>query len=137
MKTKCLCGSGLIFEKCCGQYLDNNEIAPSAEALMRSRYVAYALQREDYLLATWHISTRPLSLQEVNEIATEWLGLEVKKPVAHLAKAENLNNPNKANVEFIARFKIGSGRAERLHEISKFVQEDGRWFYVDGKILGD
>jgi SEC-C motif domain protein len=143
MKAKCLCGSGLGFEKCCGQYVDNNEIAPTAEALMRSRYVAYALQREDYLLNTWHISTRPVTLQEVNEIPTKWLGLEVKKSIAHLANAENLNDPNnvndpdKATVEFVARFKIGGGHAERLHEISRFVREEGRWFYVDGKILGD
>ncbi len=104
---------------------------------MRSRYVAYALQREDYLLATWHISTRPVTLQGINEVPTKWLGLEVKKPIAHLAKTENSGGLNKATVEFIARFKIGGGRAERLHEISKFVQEDGQWFYVDGKILGD
>ena len=62
---------------------------------------------------------------------------------AHLANAENLNDPNnihdpnKATVEFVARFKISGGRAERLHEISRFVREEGRWFYVDGKILGD
>ena len=110
---------------------------------MRSRYVAYALQREDYLLATWHISTRPASLQEINEVPTKWLGLEVKKPIAHLSNAKNvddpnnINDPNKATVEFVARFKIGGGRAERLHEISRFVREEGRWFYVDGKILGD
>ncbi len=110
---------------------------------MRSRYAAYTKLREDYLLATWHISTRPVTLQEINEVPTKWLGLEVKMAIAHLANTENLNDPNnihdpnKATVEFVARFKIGGGRAERLHEISIFVREEGRWFYVDGKVLGD
>ena len=143
MKIGCICGNAVGYEKCCGRYLDHDEIAPTAEALMRSRYAAYTLQREDYLLDTWHISTRPVALQAVNEVPTKWLGLDVKKPVAHLANAKNLNDPNnihdpnKATVEFVARFKIGGGRAERLHEISRFVREEGRWFYVDGKILGD
>jgi SEC-C motif domain protein len=57
--------------------------------------------------------------------------------VENLNDPDNVNDPNKATVEFVARFKIGGGRAERLHEISRFVREEGRWFYVDGKILGD
>lgn len=110
---------------------------------MRSRYTAYTQLRDDYVLATWHHSTRPITLLEINKVPTTWLGLDVKKPIAHLANAENLNDPNnkmdrnKATVEFVARFKIGGGRAQRLHEISRFVREDGHWFYMDGKILGD
>lgn len=143
MKTSCICGNDVAYEKCCGLYLDDNEIAPTAEALMRSRYTAYTQLRDDYVLATCHHSTRPITLLEINEVPTTWLGLDVKKPIAHLANAENLNDPNnkmdrnKATVEFVARFKIGGGRAQRLHEISRFVREDGHWFYMDGKILGD
>ena len=58
----CSCGSGRAYAECCGRYLDGGEPPATAEQLMRSRYTAYALAREDYLLATWHASTRPSAL---------------------------------------------------------------------------
>ncbi len=91
---------------------------------MRSRYSAYVLRLEDYLLATWHASTRPAALDFGSEAPPKWLGLEVK---AHAASHDT------ATVEFVARCRVG-GRAQRLHEISRFLREDGRWFYVDGVI---
>jgi SEC-C motif-containing protein len=91
---------------------------------MRSRYTAYVLALEPYLLATWHISTRPPHIDLAAEARIRWLGLEVKR---HLS-----NGPDSAIVEFVARYKI-AGRAQRLHETSRFVREDGRWFYLDGK----
>lgn len=94
---------------------------------MRSRYSAYVLGREDYLLATWHASTRPVALDLAASPRPKWLGLEVK---AHLPAGDA------ATVEFVARFKTG-GRAQRMHEISRFVREDGRWYYVDGVIGGE
>lgn len=102
--------------------------APSAEALMRSRYVAYTLGCNDYLLVTWHLSTRPVTLDEVGKVETKWLGLEVKR------HEYNLQEPDRALVEFVARYKV-SGRAYRLHELSRFVREGEQWFYVDGDIL--
>ncbi len=119
----CPCGSNKIFSECCARYLDGNEPAPSAEALMRSRYTAYTLLREDYLLATWHTSTRPASLGLKDDVPTKWLGLDVKR--------HEQQDADHAIVEFVARYKV-SGRAHRLHEVSRFVHEDGRWFYVDG-----
>ncbi|BCK88269.1 hypothetical protein MIZ01_2071 [Sideroxyarcus emersonii] len=92
---------------------------------MRSRYTAYTLLREDYLLATWHPSTRPASLGLAEEVPAKWLGLEIK----HCEQQD----ADHAIVEFVARYKVG-GRAHRLHETSNFVREDGRWFYVDGVI---
>ena len=90
---------------------------------MRSRYSAFALDRTDYLLATWHASTRP-TLEE-NEPGLTWLGLAVRRhPVI---------DADHATVAFVARSKL-AGRARRLHEISRFVREDGRWFYVDGDL---
>lgn len=128
----CPCGSPKNYVQCCGRYLDDNAIAPTADALMRSRYTAYTLGREDYLLATWHTSTRPveLNLAQLNlakEVATKWLNLEVKQHTHDSA------NPQQATVEFIARYKV-NGRACRLHEISHFVREDERWFYVEGEV---
>ena len=91
---------------------------------MRSRYSAYAKGLEDYLLATWHVSTRPAVLDLTTTPQPKWLGLEVR------AKTET---DDTATVEFIARFRIG-GRAQRLHEVSRFVREEGRWYYVDGAV---
>lgn len=94
--------------------------------MMRSRYSAYVLKLEDYLLATWHPGTRPATL-ELAADNTRWLGLEVKKHAVEPADC--------ATVEFVARCKTG-GRAHRMHEISRFVREEGRWFYVEGEFPG-
>ena len=88
---------------------------------MRSRYSAFVLQQADYLRATWHVSTRPDILDF--EPDARWLGLEVRR--------HQVTGPGSAEVEFVARFRLG-GKATRLHEKSRFVREDGRWFYVDG-----
>jgi SEC-C motif-containing protein len=92
---------------------------------MRSRYTAYTFLREDYLLATWHTSTRPSSLDLAADAATKWIGLEVKR--------NEQQDAEHAIVEFVARYKV-NGRAHRLHEVSHFVRENGRWFYVDGEV---
>jgi SEC-C motif-containing protein len=121
------CGNGgSRYVDCCGRYLDGGKTPPTAEALMRSRYTAYSLGREDYLLATWTQDTRPASLGLENEPPRKWLGLEVKRQ-------EQLE-PDKAIVEFVARYKV-DGRAHRLHEISRFARETGQWFYIDGDIV--
>lgn len=92
---------------------------------MRSRYVAYALGLEAYLLDTWHPTTRPASLDLDKEPKPRWLGLSIKR--------HELQDDTHALVEFVARYKI-DGRAYRRHETSRFVRENGRWFYVDGDI---
>jgi len=97
--------------------------APTAEALMRSRYSAYVLGLEGYLLQTWHPDTRPATLNLADDIQTKWLGLQVKPFV--------ITSGNTATVEFIARYKIG-GKAERIHEVSQFERIDGRWYYLTG-----
>jgi len=126
-QTRCACDSKKNFADCCGGYIEGNTPAPSAEALMRSRYSAYTLGCEDYLLATWHPSTRPATLDRVEKVETTWLGLEVKRHEYHLQV------PDRAVVEFVARYTVG-GRAYRLHEVSRFVREGEQWFYVDGDI---
>ncbi|MDE2388949.1 MAG: SEC-C domain-containing protein [Betaproteobacteria bacterium] len=127
LKTSlCPCGSAKPYEDCCGYYLDQGETASTAENLMRSRYTAYTLKREDYLLTTWHPGTRPASLELTCETAHQWLGLTIKRHEQIAA--------DHAIVEFVARYKI-NGRAHRLHEVSRFVREETLWFYVDGDIL--
>ena len=121
--THCPCGSGRNYADCCGRW-HAGAAAPDAEALMRSRYSAYALGLHDYLLATWHPDTRPASL---DDSPTRWLGLEVKR--------HERRDDAHAVVEFVARFRV-DGRGHRLHETSRFVREDGRWYYVDGDFDG-
>ena len=118
----CPCGSGASYARCCGQLHAGAENAATAEALMRSRYSAYVLKLEDYLLATWHASHRPSELDLAAD-GSKWLGLEVK---SHQQQDEM-----HATVEFVARYRI-AGKGHRLHELSRFVREDGRWFYLDG-----
>ena len=91
---------------------------------MRSRYSAYALGLEDYLLATWHASTRPAALDLSVGPQPKWLGLEIKAQSA---------DGDHASVEFVARCRVG-WRGQRLHEISRFVREEGCWYYVDGTV---
>jgi len=110
---------------CCGPCIEEGRTAASAEVLMRSRYTAYGMLRAEYLLATWHPGTRPDSLNLPDVMAAKWTGLEVKR--------HEQQDAAHAIVEFVARYKV-NGRAHRLHEVSRFVHEDGRWFYVDGDI---
>jgi len=91
---------------------------------MRSRYTAFVLKFEAYLLATWHPTTRPTSLNLAEDPPIKWLGLQIKR-------AENVNE-NFATVEFVARYKI-AGKATRLHETSQFERIDGRWYYLTGE----
>lgn len=125
-QRRSLRGSGnKKYPDCCGRYLDGGKVATTAEELMRSRYTAYTLVREDYLLATWHPSTRPVALGLADDVTTQWLRLEVKR--------HEQQQPDRAVVEFVAYYKV-NGRAHRLHEVSRFVREAGQWFYVNGDV---
>jgi len=121
----CPCGSNKTYVDCCCRYLTGSETPATAETLMRSRYSAYTLLRDDYLLHTWHPSTRPAQLGLADDAAKKWLGLQVQR--------YEQKDADHAIVEFVARYKIG-GRAHRLHEVSRFVREDVRWFYLDGEV---
>lgn len=91
---------------------------------MRSRYTAYVLGLEDYLLKTWHPDTRPAKLGLAEEPPVKWLGLQVKH--------SERTGDDAATVTFVARYKIG-GKAERIHEISQFSRIENRWYYLSGE----
>ncbi len=91
---------------------------------MRSRYSAFVLGLADYLLASWHPGTRPAQL--TLDGGVKWLGLTIK--------AHQTTGPDTAMVEFVARSRSGGAAAQRLHETSRFVRDEGRWFYLDGDI---
>ena len=118
----CPCGSDRTLGQCCGPALAGTPAA-TAEALMRSRYSAYVLGNAEYLLATWHPRTRAPGLELNTTPPTKWLGLTVRR--------HQLTGPDSAIVEFVARYRLGGGSAVRMHEASRFVREDGRWFYLD------
>lgn len=92
---------------------------------MRSRYTAYARGLEEYVLATWHPATRPEAVPMDPEL--EWVRLEV------LETAGGGADGSTGEVEFTAHYRE-RGRADRLHERSRFVRRGGRWFYLDGTV---
>jgi len=129
----CPCGRtdsrrrALPYAQCCGRYIYHFAQcpAPDAESLMRSRYTAFVREDAAYLLATWQAAHRPAQLDF--EPGARWLGLQVR---AHLPL-----DATHAEVEFVARQRDATGRAHRLHERSRFLREQGRWYYVDGKLI--
>jgi len=125
----CPCGSGDAYTRCCGRF-HAGAPAPTPEALMRSRYSAYALQRHDYLLQTWHPTTRPADLGDPDQARTKWIGLQVRRAQTLPADAQGREC---GLVAFVARYRVGS-RGYRLEECSRFVREDGRWFYLAGEV---
>lgn len=122
----CHCGQPLPYEQCCGRY-HAGALPAEAVQLMRSRYSAFVLRLEPYLLQTWAHGTRPASLDLSGDDGVKWLGLQV------LAAAAGQVGDEAGTVEFVARYKVG-GRACRLHETSRFCREDGAWRYVDGDL---
>lgn len=89
---------------------------------MRSRYCAYAKGLDEYILATWQLGTRPSEIAADGELPLRWVGLEVLR---HEVSGDQ------ALVEFVARYKR-NGRAGRMHEISRFIRQNGHWLYVNG-----
>ena len=91
---------------------------------MRSRYSAYAMKLSRYVRETWHPRTRPRAL-DLEDAPEEWCGLEVRR--------HETSGKNKAIVEFVATYRLPNDRMHhRLHEVSRFVKEGGKWLYVDG-----
>ena len=120
--SACPCGSGLAYAACCGP-IHAGEPAPTAEALMRSRFSAFARGDAPYLLRSWHPSTRPAVLALEPEVV--WRRLQ-------LVDTDD-GGPDDAEgvVEFRASYRSPDG-AGLLHERSRFVRHEGRWVYLDG-----
>ena len=131
--SACPCNPAVAYADCCGPLHAGTARAGTAEALMRSRYSAYALGDAAYLRATWHPGTRPATLELDDDASIRWLGLTVKH---HVSTATEPDDRPTATVEFIARCRSGGAPAVRLHEVSRFVREDGCWYYLDGTFPG-
>lgn len=124
----CPCGSDARYEDCCGTFHSGAQNAPTAEALMRSRYCAFVKQLPDYLVATRHPEKRHLDSAaqlEQSFANTHWLGLKV------LATDKGSAQDNRGHVSFAATYRNGD-KEDTLFERSFFKKEGDRWFYVEG-----
>jgi SEC-C motif-containing protein len=129
----CPCGNKKSYNECCKPYIEGDANAPTAEALMRSRYSAYVKQKIDYIAATHSPKTnKRFSLEKTTKWSKEskWLGLEI------ISTEEGMEGDRTGIVEFNARYEQ-DGTEYSHHEVSKFTKEEERWYYVDGKIRGE
>jgi SEC-C motif-containing protein len=122
----CPCGSGTTFAGCCQPLLDGVP-ALTPQALMRSRYTAFATGRTDHVWRTWHPRTRPAEVAD-DPYAT-WTGLQV------LATSDGGAGDDTGTVEFVATWSDKAG-VHRMHEVSRFERRAGRWLYLDGEVEG-
>ncbi len=118
---RCPCLSGLTYAECCEPLHRGVSVAPTAEQLMRSRYSAFAVGDADYLLATWHPSTRPATLTLEPEL--RWYRLDI------LDRSAGGPLDAHGEVEFEAFWRSPDSRGSQ-RERSRFVRESGRWLYV-------
>ncbi len=115
------------YAACCGPLHRRERPATTAVALMRSRFTAFALGDVDYLLTTWHPSTRPPDLDLDAEVL--WRRLQIVD-----TEAGGEHDPTGV-VQFRAQYVRDGGR-HILHERSRFTRDrDGRWLYVDGDFV--
>jgi SEC-C motif-containing protein len=121
--TRCPCLSGLPYDECCGPLHRHDAVAPTAEQLMRSRYSAFAVGDADYLLTTWHPSTRPASLELDPDL--RWYRLDI------VAVRGGGNRDSEGVVEFEAHYRSPGGPGSQ-HETSRFAKERRRWYYLTG-----
>ncbi|MDO9180914.1 MAG: YchJ family protein [Bacteriovorax sp.] len=126
----CACGSEKNYSECCGPYIKGEKAAPTAVALMRSRYTAFAVGEMDYIAKTHHESTKKdLDMDGVKSWAqnSEWLGLEIRET------NKGTEKDTEGQVEFKCKFNF-NGKEQSHHELSTFIKEKGEWFFVDGEM---
>ncbi len=126
----CPCG-GKSFETCCAPFIKGDKLPQTAEELMRSRYSAYTMAEIEYIKTT----TLPKDQKDFDVEAakawaedSEWLGFDL------LQKDAGSATDDKGAIEFLVRYKV-DGQIENHHEYSTFEKIEGRWFFVDGKVI--
>ena len=132
----CPCGLGLPHDECCGRWLSAHAShgtlgAPTAEALMRSRFTAFATGNVPYLLASWHPSTRPDSLDLDSSL--RWYRLDILGSTGGVFDTTG-------TVKFAAYYRSAPGTDPKRRvkgvqqENSRFEKLNGRWLYLDGEV---
>ena len=132
IQNRCFCGSGNTFEQCCKPIIDGTQPAPTAQALMQSRYSAYVIVASQYLIDSTHISQRAkYSKADIEAWAKEshWEKLEI------IDCKKGLSDDSVGEVEFKAYYQDSKSTLQIHHEKSIFKQENGNWFYVNGTII--
>ncbi|HID03192.1 MAG TPA: hypothetical protein EYP18_08305 [Desulfobacterales bacterium] len=124
-KDICPCGSDKQLKECCEPIIQGIKNAKTAEQLMRSRYTAFTLAANDYLLSSWAEETRPETVQ-AEDGAIQWLNLQIEECEKGAAEDET------GLVTFTASF-LSSGHLCKLHEKSSFIKENDLWYYLDGE----
>ena len=119
----CPCQSGKNYDLCCGRFISHQTVAENAQQLMRSRFSAYALNKLDYLVESWHQDYRPEYLQI--DPGIKWLGLDI---INYATQGDD------ATVEFEALLLVDQ-KVDAMHEKSQFVREQGRWLYATGEMM--
>ena len=130
MSQLCPCGSAVEYSLCCQPYVSGTQVAPDPSHLMRSRYTAFVLKEADYLINTWHPDCHAAEFRQDIESGfaqTQWQGLTVFGTAAG-------KDENEGYVSFVARF-TEAGKTAAIIECSRFLKENGRWYYIDGKRL--
>lgn len=122
--STCYCGSSESYSNCCEPYHTASKLAQTAQILMRSRFSAFVVKNEAYLLATWDESKRPVSFDFSSEVVN-WQRLEI------IRCNKGRENHNQGTVEFKAYYQQ-DGENLVLHEISRFTKKQGEWLYIDG-----
>jgi SEC-C motif-containing protein len=130
--SNCPCGSGKDYDECCGVYHSNKSEAPTAEATMRARYSAFVKHEIDFVEKTHIPGTEDFDKSEAETWAknSNWLGLEIVK-TSQGAEADSTGV-----VEFKAQYTDNNDKLFVHHEVSNFKKQDGKWYYVDGSIMG-
>lgn len=129
--SECPCRSGAAYDACCGPFIQGDAAPETAEALMRSRYTAFARGEVEYLGSTIHPDAREgYDADEVRSWAetADWLGFEVRSSSGGKADDE------RGHVEFVASYRV-DGKVVQHHELAEFRKEEGTWYFVDGKFM--
>ncbi|MFF9510179.1 YchJ family protein [Streptomyces sp. NPDC014724] len=125
--SPCPCGLPAVYGDCCGRLHAGTAAAPTCEALMRSRYAAFVVRDEAYLLRTWHPDTRPPAVDF--DPGMRWVRLEI------LETTDGSPFHTTGTVTFRAHY-MDRGRPDSLHEKSRFVRSGGAWVYSTADFAG-
>ncbi len=130
---KCPCGSGKTYGDCCGPIIAGTTNAPTAEALMRARYSAYAAHEIDFILSS---CVRKAGAEEIDPAETrkwseesQWLGLTVH--------GTQRGGPadDEGVVDFSAHY-TRNGLKDEHRESASFKKVEGKWLYAEGRLVG-
>lgn len=124
-ESLCPCGSGSVYSSCCLPVVNDHSLAETAEMLMRSRYTAFVKQHSQHIQSSWHVKTRPKTLN-FDDHPVVWIGLEIH------SCSDGLASDSSGSVDFTCSY-LENGQLCKLQEVSQFLKEDDLWYYLQGE----